>query len=328
MKRRTILGLLVSCGLVAFAVTRPDCSSDCTVQSIRVPPGASVRSVADTLAAHALIRVKPWFRLRARLAGVDRSLKPGVYRMDEGMSTGRLLDMLARGEAVVYHLTVPEGGTLYDLARQLQEEMRLPFDSLIRAAADTAFLARLGVTGPTAEGWLLPETYDFGGFADARQVLARFIEGRLSTWDSTWDARARSAGLSRADLLALASIVEAEALHREELPTIAAVYRNRLRIGMPLQADPTIQYGYLVRDGIRRPRLYYSDYGFASPWNTYLFQGLPPGPIGNPGRAAIEATLSPAPVSYLYFVADSDGHHRFSTSYSDHQRNIRQVRKP
>ena len=173
---------------------------------------------------------------------------------------------------------------------------------------------------------MLPETFDFGGVADARTIILRFLEARRAAWDATWTARAASIGLDDAGLLTLASIVEAEALHPDERRTIAAVYRNRLRIGMPLQADPTIQYAYLLKEGARRPRLFNTDYELDSPWNTYLHPGLPPGPIGNPTREAIEAVLSPDDVPYLYFVADSGGRHRFSETYEGHLRAIRDIR--
>lgn len=310
------LGLLAACRGAA-----PSGSID-----LRVPPGASVRQVGDSLAAHGLIASRPLFRLRARLSGVDRSLKPGIYRIPPGTGVGDILTLLSSGQAVALRLTLPEGATLFDLARQAESRLQIPVDSMLAAARDTSLLQQYGITGPSVEGWLLPETFDFGGFSDADAIIRRFLTGRQQRWDSTWNARAASIGLDRHGLLTLASIVQAEARHAEELPLIAAVYRNRLRIGMPLQADPTIQYGYLVRDGARKSRLFYRDYALDSPWNTYRYAGLPPGPIGNPGREAIEATLSPAPVAYLYFVARADGYHQFSRTYQQHQRAVSAAR--
>ncbi len=293
---------------------------------VAVPAGASVRDVADSLDAHGLIGSKRWFLLQARLRGADRSIKPGLYEFTPGSGAGTMLDQLSRGDALRFRVTLPEGGTIYDLARSA-EKIGVPRDALLRAARDSALRAEFGVTGPTVEGWLLPETFDFGGLVSPREVLARFLEARRDEWDSAWTVRGNAAGLDRAAILTLASIVEAEALVADERPTIAAVYRNRVRIGMPLQADPTIQYGYLVREGARRPRLFNADYAFDSPWNTYLYPGLPPGPIGNPTRGAIEAVLSPADVPYLYFVADSNGRHRFSETYDGHLRAIREIRE-
>ncbi len=289
---------------------------------LRVPPGASVRQVGDSLAAHGLITSQRMFRIRARLTRVDRSLKPGIYRIPAGTGIGGILDMLTRGEALAFRLTLPEGATIFDLARTTEARLGIPAESLLAAARDPALLQRAGISGPSVEGWLLPESFDFGAYSSAREVVQRFLDGRQQRWDATWDDRAASAGLDRVGLLTLASIVQAEARHDDELPRIAAVYRNRLQIRMALQADPTIQYGYLVRDGARKSRLFYRDYEDNSPWNTYRYAGLPPGPIGNPGQAAIEATLSPAPVRYLFFVARTDGYHTFSTTYAEHQRAV------
>ena len=156
--------------------------------------------------------------------------------------------------------------------------------------------------------------------------MHRFLQARSDTWDSSWDARAKSAGLDRRGLMTLASIVEAEAGVPGDRPLIAAVYRNRLRLKMPLQADPTIQYGYEVRSGERKGELYNKDYLLDSPWNTYRHPGLPPGPIGNPSNEAIEAVLDPAKVGYLYFVAGADGKSVFASTYAEHLRNIRRIR--
>ena len=294
---------------------------------VQVPAGASVRSVADSLVARGVIGSRRWFLLQVRLLGADRSIKPGLYEITPGASAGTIIGQLSRGDAVRFRVTLPEGGTLYDLARSAEQRAAVPSDSLLRAARDPALRAVYGIPGPSVEGWLLPESYDFDGLVTARGVLERFLDARRDSWDSTWTARGEVAGLDKAAILTLASIVDAEALVPDERPLIAAVYRNRLRIGMPLQADPTIQYAYLLRDGARKPRLFNADYAFDSPWNTYLHPGLPPGPIGNPTREAIEAVLSPADVPYLYFVADSNGRHRFSESYDAHRRAIRDIRE-
>lgn len=315
---------------VAMALLVASCanpSGDGSVERVAVPAGATMRSVADSLEAHELIASRRWFLLQARLRGVERSIKPGVYEFLQGTSTGDLLDQLRRGDALRFRVTLPEGGTIYDLARSAEARIGIPRDSLLAAARDPALRNRFRTAGPSVEGWLLPETFDFGGLVSADEVLVRFLEARRTAWDTSWTRRAAAEQLDERALLTLASIVEAEALDPAERPTIAAVYRNRLRIGMALQADPTIQYGYLVAKGARRPRLFNADYEFVSPWNTYLAPGLPPGPIGNPTREAIEAVLYPAPVPYLYFVADSSGRHRFSTTYAEHLQAIRQIRE-
>lgn len=310
--------------LAASACSGP--IGDGGVERVVVPPGATMRSVTDSLEAHELIGSRRWFLLQARLRGVDRAIKPGVYEFRQGTDAGALLDQLRRGDAVRFRVTLPEGGTIYDLARSAETHLGIPRDSMLAAARDPALRARFNTSGPSVEGWLLPETFDFGGLVSAQEVVARFVEARRESWDTSWTRRAAIDSLDERSLLTLASIVEAEARDPAERPTIAAVYRNRLRIGMALQADPTVQYGYLVAQGARRPRLFNTDYGFVSPWNTYLAPGLPPGPIGNPTSEAIEAVLSPAPVPYLYFVADSSGRHRFSATYAEHLQAIRDIR--
>ncbi len=315
--REIVLALFVAaCGV-----------SDGSPVRIAVPAGASVREVADSLDAHGLITSRRWFLLQARLRGVDRAVKPGLYEFTPGTTQGELLRRLRDGDALHFRVTLPEGGTIYDLARSADTRLGVPREAIMRAARDPELRRRHGIPGPSVEGWLLPETFDFGGLADASEVLERFLRGRRDGWDPAWDARATAAGLDRVGVLTLASIVEAETLVGDERTLIAAVYRNRLRLGMPLQADPTIQYGYLLAEGARRPRLYNTDYASDSPWNTYLYAGLPPGPIGNPSREAIEAALSPAAVGYLYFVADSTGRHRFSATYDEHLRAIREIRR-
>lgn len=316
--RRSALALLLAAAACAPSGGPP--------RRVLIPAGSSVRAVADSLAAHDLIASTAWFRLRARLSGDDRRLKPGLYEFTPGSGIGAMLRALAAGDAIRLTVTLPEGGTLHDLARSAEQKLGIPRAALLAAAADSALRREFDIPGATVEGYLLPETFDFGGETAAPALLRRFLEARRATWDSTWDARSAATGLTRDALLTLASIVEAEALLPEDRPLVAAVYRNRLRIGMALQADPTIQYGYLLRDGARKGRLYNSDYAFDSPWNSYLHPGLPPGPIGNPAREAIEAVLSPPAVPYLYFVAGTNGKHVFSRSYQDHLRAIRRIR--
>lgn len=293
---------------------------------IDIPPGSSIRSITDSLTAHHIIAGAIWFRLRGRLNGTDRRLQPGRYRFEPGASHQSVLDRLARGDALVTSLTLPEGGTLWDFVKRASRRLDLNPDSLWSALRDTTLLASYQIPGTSAEGWLLPETFSFGRYMTARDVVRRFVGARHDAWPADWKERADAEDLDQVDVLALASIVEAEAQLPEELPIIAAVYRNRLRLGMPLQADPTIQYAFLVDSGTRKSRLFNRDYAYESPYNTYLHPGLPPTPIGNPSAAAIEAVLSPAQNSALYFVARGDGGHLFANSYAEHLRNIRRVR--
>jgi UPF0755 protein len=313
--------------LVALALLTACGGGDGPAVRVGVPKGSTLASIGDSLVARGVIANARWFRLRGRIQGVDRRLKPGVYEFAPGSSTAALLDRLARGDAVQFKITLPEGATLFDLARRAESVLAIPADTLLRAARDSSLRARYGIPGATVEGWLRPVTFTFTGLGGAQDVLESFLDARRSHWPTNWKARADAADLDQADVVSLASIVEAEAMRAAELPRIAAVYRNRLRLGMPLQADPTIQYAYLVDSGARKPRLYNKDYAYPSPYNSYLHTGLPPTPIGNPSDAAIEAVLSPAPVRDLYFVAVGDGTHHFAVTYAEHLRNIRKIRR-
>ncbi|MEI2720487.1 MAG: endolytic transglycosylase MltG [Gemmatimonadales bacterium] len=293
---------------------------------IGVPKGSTLASIGDSLVARGILGNARWFRLRGRMQGVDRRLKPGVYEFAPGNSTAAILDRLARGDAVQFKITLPEGATLFDLARRTESVLAIPADTLLRVARDSALRREFGIPGATVEGWLRPVTFTFTGLGGAREVLESFLDARRAHWPTDWKARADAADLDQADVISLASIIEAEAMRAAELPRIAAVYRNRLRLGMPLQADPTIQYAYLVDSGARKPRLYNKDYAYPSPYNSYLHPGLPPTPIGNPSDAAIEAVLSPTPSRELYFVAVGDGTHLFAVTYAEHLRNIKRVR--
>ena len=261
------------------------------------------------------------------MAGLGRSLHAGIYQFPQHAALGAVLKSLRNGDAMRFRVTLPNGGTLFDLAHSAHQQLGIAVDSVLVDARDSALRRRFDVSGPSLEGWLLPQSFDFGGFDDARQVLSRFATARQQQWDPDWDARADSAGLHRAGLLSLASIVEAEARDPAERPLIAAVYRNRLARDMPLQADPTIEYAMLLNTGSRKGRLFNTDYGLVSPWNTYLHTGLPPGPIGNPSREAIEAVLAPARVDYLYFVADHEGKTLFARTYAEHLRNVRKIQR-
>lgn len=296
-------------------------------ERVYLPEGISFNAVTDSLMAHGIVRNRPWFRLVARLGKYDRKVRSGLYEFRRGEGAETVLRALAEGRSVTVRLTIPEGFTLLDIAAAAERDLRIPRDSFLAAARDSALLAELGVQAPSFEGYLLADTYLWSGAVSADMLLRRLAGTLRERWDSTWDGRAAALGLTRHQLLTLASIVEGEALVDEDRPIVAAVYRNRLRIGMALQADPTVQYALQLATGQRKPRLYEKDYRFESPYNTYLHPGLPPGPVGAPSRASIEAVLRAMPAPYLYFVAGPDGKHIFSRTYAEHLRAIRRTRQ-
>ena len=296
-------------------------------QRIRVPSGASFSQVTDTLVAYGVVSNPFWFKLQARLKGVDRSIHAGVYEIGRGLAAGEVLDILAAGKSAVLRFTVPEGLTIADVAALGEERLRIPADSIRAAARDSAFAASLGVDAPSLEGFLHPNTYELPLDVDARDLLTVMVKEFTDRWKPEWDQRLDSLGMTRRQLLALASIVEGEARVDEERETIAGVYHNRLRIGMALQADPTVQYAIMLRTGERKPRLFQKDYQTPSAYNTYLNPGLPPGPVNSPSLRSIEAALYPADVPWFFFVAGPEGRHVFTRTYAEHLRAIAQVRR-
>jgi UPF0755 protein len=295
---------------------------------INLPPGASFGAVADSLKAHEVIESPFWFKLLARIRRVDRSVHAGMYEFPAGTTPWEALTMLASGRRAALRFTVPEGLTIPDVAALASEKLAIPADSFMAAARDsTAASALLGFRVSSFEGFLRPETYTLPADIKARELVRIMAEGSNAAWQPGWNARLDSLKMSRLALVTLASIVEGEARVDEERETIAGVYHNRLRIGMPLQADPTVQYAIFLKRGRRKPRLFNRDYQIQSPYNTYTNRGLPPGPVNSPSRRSIQASLYPAPVKYLYFVAAQDGRHVFSRTYREHLRAIRQIRR-
>jgi UPF0755 protein len=313
--------------LVALT-TLSACGSAGQAARVVLPPGTSFGAVTDSLMAHRVITHPRWFKLMARLRGVDRSVHAGVYEFPAGTSEWNVLGMLAHGRKASLRFTVPEGLTIQEVAALAAERLGIPQDSFLQAARDRKTAATLlGMDVPSFEGFLRPETYILPAEVTAKDVVRIMAEGFLSSWQPSWDRRLDSLKMTRLQLVTLASIVEGEARADDEREIIAGVYRNRLRIGMALQADPTVQYAISLKRGRRKSRLFEKDYQFNSPYNTYLNPGLPPGPVNSPSRRSIQASLYPANIGYLYFVAGPDGRHVFSRTYSEHLRAVRRIRK-
>jgi UPF0755 protein len=322
--RRPILSMLSALSVLSAA----GCGVSPKTARVILPPGTSFRAVTDSLAAHGVITHRRWFKLMARLRGVERSVHAGVYEFPAGSSPWTVLSMLAHGKKAALRFTIPEGLTILETAALAAERLGIPADSFVAAARDGKAAATILVLPVTSfEGFLRPETYLLPADLNARELVRLLAEGANSDWRPAWNARLDSLKMDRLALVTLASIVEGEARADDERETIAGVYRNRLRIGMALQADPTVQYAISLKTGKRKPRLFDKDYQIQSPYNTYRNPGLPPGPVNSPGRRSIEAALHPADVKYLYFVAGPDGRHIFSKTYSEHLRAVRKVRE-
>jgi UPF0755 protein len=263
------------------------------------------------------------FRMYARFKGTDRNIKPGTYLIKRGTPWGEIIAALHGGHGLVNTITIPEGFTIAQIAPVLTQALGVPIDSVDAAVRDTAMLRLVGAPGPTLEGYLFPDTYAFPDGTKARAAVLEMVKRFEREWKPDWAVRLQALSLTKHQAVTLASIVEREAKVAAERPVIAAVYLNRLKKGMLLQADPTVQYAR----GKHTPRLLLKDLEVDSPYNTYKYPGLPPGPIASPGGASLVAALNPAAVQYLYFVAAPDGHHEFRNTLAEHQQAVRAVRR-
>jgi UPF0755 protein len=288
-----------------------------------VPQGSSFSAATDSLARAGLVRQPRFFRLYAKLTGNDRALKPGTYLLRRGSSWPAVLDALTEGKGLVHGLTIPEGYSLSWIVPRLTQVLGAAPESVQAAVRDTVLRRELDVPTPTLEGYLFPDTYAFPDGTTPREAVRMMVQRFEQEWKPEWNARLDTLTMSRHDVVTLASIVDKEAKLPEERAVIAAVYHNRLKRGMLLQADPTVQYAR----GQHTNRVLYRDLAIASPYNTYRNAGLPPGPIGSPGAASIEATLYPADVPYLFFVAHPDGHHEFRATFAEHSAAVAQMRR-
>ncbi len=299
------------------------CGGDGSPTRVVIPPGATMRSAADSLARHGVIHNAALFRAYAKVRGRDRDIQAGTYVLPRGESWGAVLTALREGHGLVASFTIPEGYSLAQAIPVIARALKVPEDSVIAAVRDTALLRRLDIPTPTIEGYLFPDTYTFPEGTSARAAVAATVAQFERVWKPEWEARLDTMAMSRHDAVTLASIVEKEARLAPERPVIAAVYLNRLRDGMLLQADPTVQYAR----GSHTTRVLYSDLAIESPYNTYRNKGLPPGPIASPGAASLQASVYPANVSYTFFVAYPDGHHVFRNSYAEHLVAVRAARQ-
>jgi UPF0755 protein len=290
---------------------------------VTIPPGSSLGTAADSLAHAGVIGSARLLRLYAVVRHDDRDIKPGTYMLRRNSGYGATLDAIRGGKGLVHSVTIPEGYSLAQILPLFASKLGVSADSLAAAVRDTALLHQLDIPAETIEGYVFPDTYIFPEQTTARTAIAAGVRRFEQVWQPEWTARLDTIGLSRHDVMTLASIVEKEARLPEERPVIAAVYMNRLRDHMLLQADPTVQYAL----GAHQSRVLYKHLEVESLYNTYKHAGLPPGPIASPGRASIVAALYPANVPYRYFVALPDGHHEFRTDFAGHESARRLARR-
>ncbi len=312
--------------------------TDPTPVTFTIHPGQSVMEVAQALEEAGLIRDAFLFRAYVRYHGLDREIEAGEYALNKTMTIPQIVEALRSGRKAEWTVRIREGLRLEEVAEVIAAQTHLSAQAVLEAArdglrwrADFPFLADLP-PGATLEGYLFPDTYRLARDATAEGMIRRMLEnfGRKVTPEKIAAARAR--GLSLHQVIILASIVEREAVLPEERPLIASVYLNRLAAGMKLDADPTVQYALGYQPDQKtwwKSPLTLEDLQVDSPYNTYRYPGLPPGPIASPGLASIEAVLNPAETDYFYFMADcvkKDGSHWFARTQEEHLRNFNRCR--
>ncbi|OGG51229.1 MAG: hypothetical protein A3F84_17915 [Candidatus Handelsmanbacteria bacterium RIFCSPLOWO2_12_FULL_64_10] len=308
--------------LTAHLLNRPVASRP-LVREVAVERGMSARQVGALLEREGLIRSALFFGLAAYFSPVGGRIQAGLHDVDGGMTTTAILRSLATAKDLSRSVTIPEGLSLKEVAALLGREAGIDPARFIALGTDSAFCRELRVQAGGLEGYLFPETYRFPGRTDERQVARMMVRQFWRVFDGAMRARAEMLRMSVHQVVTLASIVEREARVEGERPLIAGVFHRRLRVGMRLESDPTAEYAL----GIHKARLYHSDISVDSPYNTYRYPGLPPGPIANPGRASLHAALYPMDMGYLYFVARGDGTHVFSRTKREHDRARAQIRK-
>jgi UPF0755 protein len=291
-----------------------------------VMEGQNVRQIADALAAQELIQHTRTFLLGYRLFYSGTSLKAGEYQLERPLSPRQLLHILSEGKILLHPITIPEGLTQREIARHLEEHYGLDADIFLLAFANASLIHSTDAQAEDLEGYLFPDTYHFPKNTSPQQMVDAMVDQFQQVFNETWISRAAERGLSIREVVILASLVENETSRAEERELVSAVFHNRLRIGMKLDCDPTIVYVLKNADEYTG-RLRYKDLKLDDPYNTYLYPGLPPGPISNPGRAALYAALNPADVDYLYFVSRNDGSHHFSRTYREHQNAVNRYQR-
>ena len=312
--------VLAIAGWFIWAALLPVTPAETTFVLLR--PGWSTRHIAQTLQRQGVIRSSAAFLILQYAEGA-RTLKAGEYKFEEPASASDVWRRLVRGDVYARTVVVPEGYNIYDIAAAVEQAGLGSADEFIAMAkGDTALVRELDPDAKTLEGYLFPDTYQFTRIDSMHDIAAAMVR--------RFRQEAQKIGLlgnpNMHGIVTMASIVEKETAVAEERPLVASVYYNRLERNMQLAADPTVIYAALLA-GRYRGTIYQSDLQFDSPYNTYKYPGLPPGPIANPGVASLEAALHPAQSDFLYFVSDNNGHHRFARSPAEHARNVASYRR-
>ena len=293
---------------------------------VSIPKGATLKEVTAILSNKYIVKSDKSFMITVRLLGYEKNIQAGHLVLHEPRTNLSLVRQLVHGIPELKKVTILEGWGFQKIAEHIEDKLEIPSEKIIDLCKDQWFIHSLGITAPTLEGFLFPETYYFSKLETARNIISKMVSVYQLQISKKMKYRMEEIGFSELQMVTLASIIEGEAIYDNERKRISSVYHNRLNIGMRLQADPTIQY--IINDGPRR--LLNKDLNIKSPYNTYIHKGLPPGPINNPGLQSILAALYPDESNYIYFVARGDGYHTFTRTQAEHnsaKRDLNRLRK-
>ena len=329
MKKNVLLIILIllavclgfSWGLWNYLTTPP--AGDREIRHVEILQGASFTRVADILEKEGVITGVKRFCLLAKLKGVEKEIKAGDYTFHTAMKPSAVLSKLISGEYRTHKVTIPEGFNTFQITVLLEKEGLVEKERFLKYASDPVFVHALGIKNNSLEGFLFPDTYYLRKGMGEERILRKMVARFNEVFKEQYQERARELNLSRVELIALASIVEKETSDPSERSLIAAVFHNRLKRGIMLQSDPTVIYGLKNFNG----NLTKKDLKTKTPFNTYLFRGLPPQPIANPGEESIKAVLYPSLKKYLYFVSKNNGTHHFSTTLKEHNRAVNKYQR-
>ncbi|MFN3476961.1 MAG: endolytic transglycosylase MltG [Candidatus Methylomirabilales bacterium] len=286
---------------------------------VYIEPGTGAWRIAEVLQEAGVVRSRLLFLFVAFARGSHGRLRPGEYEFHPRMSLLEVLRKLERGEVLIHQVTIPEGFTVKEIGRLLAAEGLVDEGRFLATASDRALVGKYGLEGDSFEGYLFPDTYHLTKGMTEEAIIQVMLTRFRQVFGPAEEERAKALRMTLREVITLASLIEKEAHVSEERALISAVFHNRLKLQMPLQSDPTVIYALPEFSG----RLRRADLATPSPYNTYLHQGLPPGPIGNPGLASIQAVLEPAQTDYLYFMARGDGTHAFARTLEEHIENVR-----
>ena len=290
---------------------------------VTIPKGASLNEVGITLKNNNIIHNKQSFQLAVKILGYEKDIPAGRFRIEKASTNYAIIDQLVNGKQLTKKVTIREGWTISMIAKELDEKLGINTHFFEDATHNKNLLSKWGIQAKSFEGYLFPNTYQFNENELPSDIINVMVQEYKRNLSDEMLVQMNQIKMSEQEVLTLASIIEGEAIYDKERAIISGVYHNRLKKGMRLQADPTIQY--ILEDGPRR--LLNRDLKIVSPYNTYLNKGLPPGPINNPGIESIKAALFPTESDYLYFVARGDGYHTFSKTEKQHNKAKRDFQK-